>query len=61
MAGDMVIYENRLASFQVPAAAAGKRRASSASAKAPKPLAWPHKSLSPADVRNAHVPTLSQH
>ncbi|KAK4173709.1 hypothetical protein QBC36DRAFT_244874 [Triangularia setosa] len=37
--------ENRLASFQV-AQASAKGRASSASSRGPKPLQWPHKTLS---------------
>ncbi|KAK0744927.1 hypothetical protein B0T21DRAFT_407993 [Apiosordaria backusii] len=38
--------ENRLASFQV-AQPATKRRASNPSSRGPKPLQWPHKTLSP--------------
>jgi hypothetical protein len=44
-------YENRLASFQT-AQQLSKRRASNASAKAPKSLRWPHKFLSPEEVRS---------
>lgn len=49
------IYENRLASFASPKSAT-KRRASHTSqqSRAPKSLPWPHKSISPEEVRSRH-------